>query len=165
MTTFSIRPTTQHDASSVAAYMTERWGSAVAVAHGELFRPAELPGFVALGNEEEWMGLLTYQIVDAACEIVTLNSNRSGYGVGTALIEAAQRAASVAGCTRLWLITTNDNWPAIRFYQKRGFHMISVRPNAVDESRKLKPEIPLTGIDGIPIRDEIEFEISLGQSG
>lgn len=29
--------------------------------------------------------------------------------------------------------------------------------NAVDKARKLKPEIPLIGNDGIPIRDEIEL--------
>ncbi len=32
---------------------------------------------------------------------------------------------------------------------------------AVDESRKYKPEIPLLGMDGIPIRDEIELEMAL----
>ncbi|MFQ5637433.1 MAG: hypothetical protein ACE5IR_05510 [bacterium] len=30
--------------------------------------------------------------------------------------------------------------------------------NAIEKFRKLKPEIPRFGIDGIPIRDEIEME-------
>lgn len=31
----------------------------------------------------------------------------------------------------------------------------------LEEYRKIKPEIPLTGEDGIPIRDEIELEMKL----
>jgi hypothetical protein len=29
----------------------------------------------------------------------------------------------------------------------------------VQQSRLLKPEIPLTGLNGVPIEDEIEFEM------
>ena len=36
--------------------------------------------------------------------------------------------------------------------------MVAVYPDAVENSRQLKPEIPLVGNDGIPIRDEIELE-------
>lgn len=55
-------------------------------------------------------------------------------------------------------MTTNDNTHALRFYQKRGFVITAIRVNAMEEQRKKKP-IPLTGNDGIPIRDEIELEI------
>lgn len=57
------------------------------------------------------------------------------------------------------LITTNDNINAIRFYQKRGFDMAHLFRNAMDISRKLKPEIPLIGENSIPLRHEIEFEL------
>jgi RimJ/RimL family protein N-acetyltransferase len=65
------------------------------------------------------------------------------------------------GCQRVWLITTNDNLNALRFYQKRGFELVAVHRRAIDEARKIKPEIPLIGEYGIPIRDEIELEIAL----
>jgi ribosomal protein S18 acetylase RimI-like enzyme len=107
------------------------------------------------------VGIATYRFADGACELVTLDSMIEGIGVGTALIEAVRGAARAAGCTRLWLITTNDNLSALRFYQKRGFQMVAVYPNALDESRKLKPEIPLMGEDAIPIRDEIELDMRL----
>lgn len=58
----------------------------------------------------------------------------------------------------MWLITTNDNTVALRFYQKRGFVLAAIHRNALEESRRLKPSIPLVGIDGIPIRDETELE-------
>ena len=51
--------------------------------------------------------------------------------------------------------------PGLHFYQKRGFHLVAVHQNALDYSRTLKPEIPLIGMDGIPLRDEIELEIVL----
>jgi ribosomal protein S18 acetylase RimI-like enzyme len=106
-------------------------------------------------------GLVTYHIAGNGCEIVTLDSLRPSLGIGTTLIESVKAAAGAAGCRRLWLITTNDNLHALGFYQKRGFRLAAVHPGAVNESRKLKPEIPLIGNDGIPIRDEIELEIVL----
>ena len=56
------------------------------------------------------------------------------------------------------MIATNDNIRALRFYQKRGFDLVSIYRFAVNESRKLKPQIPLLGVDDIPILHEIEFE-------
>ena len=76
-------------------------------------------------------------------------------GIGSALIDSVKRVAWLQGCRRIWLITTNDNTPALRFYQRRGFSLVAVYRNAIAGSRKLKPEIPLAGVDGIPIRDEI----------
>jgi N-acetylglutamate synthase-like GNAT family acetyltransferase len=77
------------------------------------------------------------------------------------LIEAVAAAARASGCRRVWLITTNDNLTALAFYQKRGFVLTALHPNAVAASRKLKPEIPLVAENGIPIRDELELELRL----
>ena len=66
------------------------------------------------------------------------------------------------GCSRTWLITSNDNVNAIRFYQRRGMRLVAVHRGAIDEARQLKPSIPLVGKHGIPIHDELEFELPLG---
>ncbi len=110
------------------------------------------------------MGLVTYNITGVSCEIVTINSARPSSGVGTALIEAVKNVALQSGCKRIWLITTNDNMNALRFYQKRGFVLVAVHKNALEVSRRLKPEISLIGNDGIPLRDEIELEMILDYS-
>jgi ribosomal protein S18 acetylase RimI-like enzyme len=141
-------------------YLQESWGSGGIVSRGNLYQAGALPGFIALW-EEEPSGLLTYNIVDNACEIVTLNSLIEKKGVGSALIEAVRRQAILRGCSRVWLITTNDNVEALRFYQRRGFELVAVHRNAIEHSRTLKPSIPLIGNHGIPIRDEIELEIRL----
>lgn len=148
------------DGPRVARWMAEHWGSEIAVAHGAVYRPAELPGFAAASGDE-WLGLLTYHVDGDACEIVTIDSLLPNAGIGAALIDAVRQAAQQAGCRRLWLITTNDNTAALRFYQKRGFTLAALYPNAVARSRQIKPEIPLIGNDGIPMRDEIELEMTL----
>jgi GNAT superfamily N-acetyltransferase len=151
-----IRPLEEDDREWVERFVRERWGSPVVVAHGTRYLPRELPGLLAL-EEGEPVGLLTYSIEDDACEIVTIDSVTESKGVGTALVEAAAEAARAAGCRRLWLITTNDNLRALRFYQKRGFSLVAVHAGAVTEARKLKREIPLVGFEGIPLRDELEL--------
>jgi hypothetical protein len=52
------------------------------------------------------------------------------------------------------LITTNSNINALRFWQKRGFRLVHIYLGALEESRKLKPIIPLIDDNGIPIREE-----------
>lgn len=155
---FSIRPLAPADRPWVARFIAERWGAEIVVAHGAVYYPHELPGFVAVENADR-VGLVTYHIDGDTCEIVTLDSLRPNRGIGTALVDAVRGAARESHCARVFLITTNDNLHALRFYQKRGFVLAALHRGAVNEARKIKPEIPLIGLDGIPIRDEIELEI------
>jgi ribosomal protein S18 acetylase RimI-like enzyme len=92
------------------------------------------------------------------CEVITLSSRRGDHGVGSALLARAEQHAREAGCRRIYLTTTNDNTRAIRFYQRRGWRFAALHRGIVDRVRELKPELPVEGFDGIPIRDEIEFE-------
>ena len=162
MSDFLIRPLTADDPEWVSQFISRRWGTKMVVAHGAIYYPHQLPGFAAL-EDDQAIGLLTYQLDRSSCEIVTLDSTRPERGIGTALINAVLEAARRSGCERVWVITTNDNLNALRFYQKRGFELVAVHPHAVDEARRIKPEIPMLGEDEIPIRDEIELEMLLGQ--
>jgi hypothetical protein len=36
--------------------------------------------------------------------------------------------------------------------------LVAVHRNAVEQARRIKPQIPAVGSDGIPLRDEIELE-------
>ncbi len=137
--------------------LVEHWGSIEVVTRGNVIRADILPGYVAVMDGEP-CGLATYQIAARQCELVTLNAIISNRHIGSGLVEAVSRQAIAQCCDRLWMITTNDNTNAIRFYQKRGFSLAKVHIGAMNESRKLKPGIPLIGIDGIPIRDELELE-------
>ena len=162
MSEFCIRPVDSNDGDWIARFITERWGAEFVAAHYEVFHCRDLPGFIAMEGEKK-VGLLTYKIVTGDCEIVSLDSLRPCAGIGTGLIDAVKVAACESGCKRLWLVTTNDNMNALRFYQKRGFVLVKINRNAIEFARKLKP-VPLIGAEGIPLRDEIELEMMLGDS-
>jgi ribosomal protein S18 acetylase RimI-like enzyme len=151
----TVRPLTDDDRSWLTSFMTDRWGVPVAAGGGRLHRLDDLPGFTAVSADGTVAGVVTYLIEADACEVVSIDSVVQGEGVGTALLEAACEAAAAAGCRSVRLITTNDNLDALRFYQRRGFALTELRPDAVNESRRLKPQIPLVGAYDIPIRDEL----------
>ena len=157
---FIIRPINEADKEWITPFLVEHWGSARAVTRNRLFFANENPGFTAIKSNKH-IGLITYELLGDECEITTLTSLIEGKGIGTDLINAVKDLAIQAGCKRLLVITTNDNTHAIRFYQRYGFTIATIYPNSMEEARKIKPEIPYTGTDGIPLRDEIEFELDL----
>jgi len=163
MKAFQIRPLNKGDHDWMVSLLNEHWGSTRMVTRGKIYQVDELSGFAA-EQDDMPVGLVTYRIEGDQCEITTLNSLVENVGIGTALIDAVKDAATIAHCKRLWLITTNDNTAALRFYQKKDFILVAVYPNALEQSRRLKPEIPLVGIDGILLRDEIELELPLSYS-
>lgn len=155
-----IRPVGPADREWVRQFTAEHWGSDKMISRGKVLYISEQEGYIAeFGGEV--VGFISYRVEALECEITSLDSLREGLGFGSRLIEQVIGAARAAGCTRLFLITTNDNLHALRFYQRRGFRLAALYPGALIESRKLKPEIPLIGIDGIPLRDEIELEMDL----
>jgi GNAT superfamily N-acetyltransferase len=132
-----------------------------AARRGELMRPADHPAVLAWSGDD-LVGAATYVIGGTECELLTLHARRQFTGTGSALLTGVRDIARSAGCRRLWVVTTNDNVDALRFYQRRGFRLARLRPGAVDESRAtLKAEIPTSGSYGIPLRDELELELEL----
>jgi ribosomal protein S18 acetylase RimI-like enzyme len=160
MKPFQIRPLSKDDRTWVSSLLKEWWAGPRVVTRGKIHYADKLPGFIAV-LEGKPAGLVTYNIDGKDCEITSMNSLAEGKGVGSALVDVLKNMAVSKDCKRLWLITTNDNTAALRFWQKRGFRLAAVYPNAIEQSRRLKPEIPLTGNDGIEIRDEIELEMIL----
>jgi len=159
MTEYTIRPICAEDKNWIRDLMRDHWAAEFVFVHGVTFHPAELPGFIAeIGKEKA--GLITYHLAGDSCEIMTLDSLAEGKGIGGALIESVKNIARRSGCRRFWVVTTNNNLPALRFYQRKGFTLAALRPNALEEARKLKP-IPPLDKNGIPIRDEIELEMFL----
>lgn len=153
-----IREVRDDDKEWIKSLLTERWHSPKIVTRGKKYNALFLPGFVTVISSKP-AGLITYRIENNECEIITLDSIEQGKGVGRQLITAVVNEAKTKNCKRVWLITTNDNLKAQEFYKKIGFSITAIHKNAIEESRKLKPEIPLIGQNGIPIKDEIEMEI------
>jgi GNAT superfamily N-acetyltransferase len=155
-----VRPREAADKAAAWAFLA-RHNSARAARLGQLLDPLVYPALLAEADDGQLLGMLTYvpERDWEQCEILTLHASQQWRGAGTALIEAVEQLAARHGCARLWVITTNDNVDALRFYQRRGFCLVAVHHGAVDDSRsRLKPEIPVTGAYGIPMHDEIELE-------
>jgi ribosomal protein S18 acetylase RimI-like enzyme len=155
-----VRPAQPGDHAWIVGTLTAAWGSTTAVAHGVAYDAGTLPALIAEDGGER-AGLLTYVIADGALEVVTIDAVARHSGAGTALLAAAADVAREAGVGRLWLVTTNDNLDALRFYQRRGMRIAAVTPGGVDASRLLKPSIPAVGSYGIPLRDELTLELRL----
>ena len=152
-----VRDKMEYDQEWVNEISISEWKSDIVVVHGDTYRPSELPGLVA-EFEGERIGLMTYCFMDTYCEIITLSSTTRRTGAGTALLNRFEVLAKSKKYTRLHVTTTNDNLDALMFYQKRGFRIINIYPNAVENSRSIKPDIPLIAPNGIAIMDEIELE-------
>jgi GNAT superfamily N-acetyltransferase len=155
-----VRPRTSADREWSAELLVGHFGSTSVVRLGEAREAAELPGFVCEQRGRP-VGLLTYSIDDTALEVVTIGALQKYLGIGTALLDAAVELAGRAGCERLWLITTNDNLDALRFYQRRGFRIVAVHRGGADRARLVKPSMSLLGAYDIPMRDELELELAL----
>lgn len=148
------------DRADLKALLDRRWGGATIVTRARIHDATKLPGFIAREGDR-LLGAITLSAEGHDCEVVTFDSLDEGRGVGAALLQRAEEWAREQGCDRLWLVTTNDNLRAIGFYQRRGFRILAVHPDAVTRSRELKPDIPERGQGGVPVVDEIELERQL----
>lgn len=151
-----IRPIAPGD-EIVAELLEAQWGSRLVVTRGRIVDASRLPGFVA-EDAGRIVGLITLDFSPDACEVVTLDAFVRRQGIGSRLLVVAEEEAARRGAGRIWMITSNDNVGALAFYQVRGYRIVAVHADAITAARKLKPQIPLIGLNGIPIRDEIELE-------
>jgi GNAT superfamily N-acetyltransferase len=158
-----VRPIRDDEREELGRLVAASQGSAIIISREASHDVRELPALVAVDLATgHWLGTAAYRFETGACELVAIQAFERGAGIGTALLDAVAVAARAEGATRLWLITTNDNVDALRFYQRRGFHLVRVWRDAVTRSRVAKPQIPLRGDYDIPIRDEVELELDLG---
>lgn len=126
------------------------------VLSGIVYHLNELPGFVAI-DEQNILGMITYLDRGNTLEVISLDSLRANQGIGSALLQKVETTAVLSHKTGVELITTNDNLHALGFYQRRGYRLTQLFPEAVDQSRKIKPQIPAVADNGIPIRDELRL--------
>ncbi|QQE81296.1 GNAT family N-acetyltransferase [Alicyclobacillus sp. SO9] len=132
------------------------WGGATMISRGKTYRLAELSCLVAV-EQTEVMGAATYHVDADSCELVSINAIRAGLGVGTQLLRGVENAARLPGSSKVWIITSNDNLDAMKFYQRRGYRMTQIYVGAIDNARLQKETIPRIGNYGIEIHDEIEL--------
>ncbi|GIG86708.1 GNAT family N-acetyltransferase [Plantactinospora endophytica] len=160
-----VRPAGPADRAAVDALHDRTWGGPYVIAHDVRYDLRELPTLIAVDGTGALLGTLAWHLAGTALEVVSIVADNSGNGVGTALLAGAAETARAHRADRVWLITSNDNLRALRFYQRRGLRIVAVDPGAVDRARLLKPSIPTVGTDGIPLHDELRLELRLDPTG
>jgi uncharacterized protein YhfF len=156
-----VRELRQDERPWAVAELTRSWGDTRVVSRGVVQDAAGLPGLVA-ERDGRRVGLLTFRPrAGGDTEVVTVDAFPAGVGTGRRLLAGIAELGRRNGWYRVWLVTTNDNTRALRAYQRHGFDLVALHRDALDRSRELKPQIPATGYDGIPIAHELELELRL----
>jgi GNAT superfamily N-acetyltransferase len=156
----AVRSVSDEERPMLAELLTREWGSPLMISRGEEHDASRSPALICMHGDRV-VGVATYEITGDECQLLTIDAFEQGQGIGSRLLDAVIHQARTARCRRLWLITTNDNLGAMRFYQRRGLRLAALHRDAIDHARELKPSIPEVGHQGIPIHDELEFELEL----
>lgn len=150
-----VREATETDRAVARELFHCDFGRTRVVAFGEVMDIEQMPAFVAIMRSEP-SGALAYRLYGDALHIVALATDpmwqRSG--LGGYLLAEAELLARRLNLNRLVVATTNDNLPALYFYQRRGYRLTELVPSSV--SQHTRQEQP--GFAGIPVRDEIRLE-------
>lgn len=154
-----VRAVTVSDRRWVRTTLVRNWTSTTVARRGELIDATRLRGFVALVGRSR-AGLALVDVRGGDYEVVTISTSRPRRGIGQALMQQCADDARTLGCSRVWLVTTNNNVGAIAFYERFGMRLCAVHRGAVSQARALKSSIPLLDGHGVPIADELEFELA-----
>jgi len=132
------------------------WGEEEQLTFDRKFIVAELPTYVAKKSGNDVIGFVSFAEVDDAIIIVALGilPQYQNAGVGKSLIEKVEAETKRFGKKKLLVSTSNDDLPALAFYQSLGFQIYEVKPNVIAE----KHGMVLKGIGGLPVRDELRLQ-------
>jgi len=150
-----VREATDADRGAVRELFQRGFGRTPIVAFGEVMDIDQMPALVAVMTRDP-AGALAYRLLGNALHIVALVTDpmwqRSG--VGAYLLAEAELIARRLNLPRIVAATTNDNLPALYFYQRRGYRLLELVPdNIVAQTGR-----DVAGFAGIPVRDEIRLE-------
>lgn len=150
-----VREATDAERAGARALFQHDFGRTRIVAFGEVMDIDAMPALVAIMSAEP-SGALAYRLLGDALHIVALATDpmwqRSG--VGGYLVAEAELLARRLQLSRVVVATTNDNLPALYFYQRHGYRITELVPNSVVAHTHQQQ----AGFAGIPVRDEIRLE-------
>lgn len=153
---WQVCPATEGDYPRLEELALRLWGETQVENFGRAYDVLNLPAFVALAGEGV-AGFLSYSVDDDRMNLVMLNvvPEHQGRGLAKALLGAAVAEAQKLGLNNLVVATSNDDLPALDFYQRAGFVIAEVVPGLLVEHHGRVKE----GFAGIPVRDEIRLEL------
>jgi ribosomal protein S18 acetylase RimI-like enzyme len=156
---YSINKATQDsEREKIQEFVKRFWGEQEQLTFDKKFTVAKLPAYVAK-SEKDVIGFVSFAEVDDAIIIVALGvlPKYQNAEVGKSLTKKVETEAKRHGKKKLLVSTSNDDLPALAFYQRLGFQIYEVKPNVIAE----KHDTILKGIGGLPIRDELRLQKTL----
>jgi len=125
------------------------------------YMPFDVEGLVWQDAQSGRQGLISWWVDGRRAEIVSVHAEPPGSGIGTRIMDAADRELRRRGVKTAVLATTNDNVRALSFYIKRGYRLVRLHLDVMDRVRAAKSGVPLTGRNGIPLQDMWELQRTL----
>ena len=153
------RATSEEKKNEIGGFVRGFWGEEEQLTFDRKFKVTELPAYVARFKDSV-VGFISTAEVDDAIIIVALGvlPQYQGSGVGKGLVKKVEDEAIRRRKKRLLVSTSNDDLPALAFYQSVGFQIYGVKPNVIAK----KHGKILMGIGNLPIRDELRLQKRLG---
>ena len=149
------------DKSELLRLMMTVWGSHKMMIDLHTYDVAEIDALGLFTAAGATAALASWTRRDQTAYLCALHSLRPGEGVAVQMLAAVKAAARGAGATKLKAMLTNDNMPGLTFYQRQGFRLSGLYPEAIDHYRSVIPTIIKTGYRDIPVHDALELEIEL----
>lgn len=152
---YNIEDVAEENRKQIRDFVKRFWGEEEQLTYDRKFIAAELPAYVA-ETKKEIVGFISFADFKDAVLIVALGvfPRYQGSGVGKSLVKKVEAEAKRMRKKKLLVSTSNDDLPALAFYQSLGFQICEVKPNVIAE----KHGRILRGIGGLPVRDELRLQ-------
>jgi ribosomal protein S18 acetylase RimI-like enzyme len=149
------KATQDKEREKIQEFVKRFWGEEEQLTFDRNYIVAELPAYLAKSGSDI-IGFVSFTELFDAIVIVALGvlPQYQNAGAGKSLIEKVEAEARRLGKKKLLVSTSNDDLPALAFYQSLGFQIYEVKPNVIAE----KHGMVLKGIGGLPVRDELRLQ-------
>lgn len=152
------KATTNKEKQQIRQIVKNFWGEPEQLTFNKTYTVTKLPACIAK-TKRNIVGFISYTQTKNATLIVALGilPQHQNTGIGKRLIAKIETEAKQHKKKRLLVSTSNDDLPALAFYQHLGFQITQVKPNVIAQ----KHGTTLKGIGDLPIRDEIRLQKQL----
>lgn len=150
----TVRDARTSDRGAIEEICDRVWGETELDCFGRTFDVLACENVVA-EVDGEFAGLISLAIDggDLAIVMLSVYPDYQGAGAGAALIERALARGAAMLLPLVKVATTNDDIPALYFYQRHGFVIYEIGAGAaVDHHGAVT-----SGFAGIPVRDEVRL--------
>jgi GNAT superfamily N-acetyltransferase len=151
-----VREATEEDRPRVRELFLAEFGHLTIVAFGSVMHAGDEPALVA-EMRDDLAGALAYREMGDALHVVALATDPlwQRAGVGGYLLAEAELLARGKSLPRVIAATSNDNIPALYFYQRHGYRLTAIEPDAF-AAQHVRATAP--GFGGIAVHDEVRME-------